>query len=246
MGGNLVGKLTKELQKLSASLYLGGLNPFGGPQWSPRDPWEFLTPLGFAVGVPTSFSTARRIDQRLPADPSTPRSEGFPHHGRNSPEHSGVRAVRRWNPRFPNPKNPSVGSAISPRPGACEEVLQAACDQPLRPLFGVTAVQPDTSFDAYTQTSWLVLVAFLESCQTRPASSNTKIRRISKEFSILFNRLKLGSLANENTDYSELQASAYQQDDTKLIKHYLEVPLEGGHALPEVFSDEQQDEKLEE
>ncbi|VDM01609.1 unnamed protein product [Schistocephalus solidus] len=65
----------------------------------------------------------------------------------------------------------------------------------------------------------------------------------SKEFTVYSNRLKLEYPVEENADHLEMLASPSQQKDTQLVQHYLEVPLEGGYARPEVFNDEQQDGK---
>ncbi|VDL89529.1 unnamed protein product [Schistocephalus solidus] len=75
---------------------------------------------------------------------------------------------------------------------------------------------------------------------------HSQARPYSKEFSVHFNCLKQGYLAGKNTDHSELQSSPSHQDDTQLVKHYLEGPSEGYYEELEAFNDEEQVKKLEE
>ncbi|VDM04422.1 unnamed protein product [Schistocephalus solidus] len=65
-------------------------------------------------------------------------------------------------------------------------------------------------------------------------------RPYSEEVSVHFKHLKPGYPVGENADHLEVQAGASHQEDTQLVEHYLEIPPEGGYALHEVFSDEQQ------
>ncbi|VDL96874.1 unnamed protein product [Schistocephalus solidus] len=69
-------------------------------------------------------------------------------------------------------------------------------------------------------------------------------RPFSDEFSVHFNHLKPGYHKGENADHSEMRASPSHMDDTQIVEPYLQVPPEGGYALPEVFNNEQQVEKL--
>ncbi|VDM00242.1 unnamed protein product [Schistocephalus solidus] len=85
-------------------------------------------------------SNSRGVDKRIPVGHTAPRSKGFTHHGRNSPEHSGAGAVRRWSPRPPNPKGASVGSAIGPRQGPYHGSLGGSSSGHLRATTAV-AVQ---------------------------------------------------------------------------------------------------------
>ncbi|VDL96796.1 unnamed protein product [Schistocephalus solidus] len=118
-----------------------------------------------------------------------------------------------------------------------EEVLQAVCEQPSRSLFGVTAVQPHSSRDASSQSPRnLALVALFPGEETGvgPGPDDHKEPKPAAP------SMPLTQAQNPLT----MRANPSHMDDTQIVEHYLEVPPEGGYALPEVFNSEQQVEKL--
>ncbi|VDL98653.1 unnamed protein product [Schistocephalus solidus] len=84
-----------------------------------QDPWEFITPLGLAIRLPMSLSTAGGVIEPLPGGPSTSWSEGFPHYGRKGPEQSCAGAACLWIPQPSNPKGPFARKIVNPREGPC-------------------------------------------------------------------------------------------------------------------------------
>ncbi|VDL95912.1 unnamed protein product [Schistocephalus solidus] len=146
---------------------------------------------------------------------------GFPHTRCEGPEHSSLARDRE------------------------EEVLQAACEKPPRSLFGLTAVQPHSAHDASTQT-------LLQSCSCGSSPRRNNWRRpqtrrpnkLQARRTIEAINAAPGPSDGENANHSDMHVILSHQDYTQIVEHYLEVPPEGGYALPEVFNNEQQVEKL--
>ncbi|VDM00219.1 unnamed protein product [Schistocephalus solidus] len=125
-----------------------------------------------------------------------------------------------------------------------EEVLQATCEQPPRSLFSVLAVQPHSSHDASTQMPW-----YSCSCGSSPRRNNWRQPQTRRPSKPRARRTveAIDAAPGPSDDFGRrLLHTVSVKDDTQRVEHYLEVPLEGGCAMPEVFNHEQQVEKLEE
>ncbi|VDL88162.1 unnamed protein product [Schistocephalus solidus] len=130
-----------------------------------------VSSLGVLYTLSNSLSTAGGVNKRLPAGPLTPQVEGFPT--------MDAKVLNTWEPELlvAGVRDLHIRKALlRDRPSTLEKalalaheekVLQATCEQPPWPLFGVTVIQFHSFHNASTPTP-----RQLCSCGSYPCRNN--------------------------------------------------------------------------